>query len=247
MTVLDHVIGLTSDLDGAAAAFEQLGFVVTAKAPHSEVLGTQNRCVMLDQGYIELLGIRAATPANAALRARLSRGDGWAGLAFAADDIERMRVQVSGYAEIGSALRFSRPLESGATASFTVLPVTSIGLNGLETFFCQHHTPHLLRRTEDLQHGNGASRLVCVRVSPVNAAARAFFDRIDDVTATGIELTNEWAPVCAAITRVTVAVASVAKVRECAARAGLKATGDGVLDLPAQPGLAFPLRLIGAN
>src|SRR2546430_14574428 len=54
---LDHVSHFVRDLDAAAGLLEQLGFVVTAVSIQ-EVAGSRvgaNRCVMLEQGYIEIL------------------------------------------------------------------------------------------------------------------------------------------------------------------------------------------------
>src|SRR5438477_7962660 len=54
---LDHVSHFVRDLDAAAGLLEQLGFVV-APVSVQEVAGSRvgaNRCVMLEQGYIEIL------------------------------------------------------------------------------------------------------------------------------------------------------------------------------------------------
>src|SRR2546430_7480697 len=54
---LDHVSHFVRDLDAAAGLLEQLGFVVTPVSIQ-EVAGSRvgaNRCVMLEQGYIEIL------------------------------------------------------------------------------------------------------------------------------------------------------------------------------------------------
>src|SRR5256712_12262116 len=54
---LYHVSHFVRDLDAAAGLLEQLGFVVTAVSIQ-EVAGSRvgaNRCVMLEQGYIEIL------------------------------------------------------------------------------------------------------------------------------------------------------------------------------------------------
>jgi hypothetical protein len=56
--VLDHLAHFVPDLDAAAAVWEKLGFVVTPVSHHrvaGKPAGTSNRCVMLDEGYLELL------------------------------------------------------------------------------------------------------------------------------------------------------------------------------------------------
>jgi hypothetical protein len=81
---LDHVAHCVPDLDAAAAVFEELGFAVSPLSAHltpAGPAGTSNRCVMLEEGYIELLaprpdrGLRLAcfgTPDAAAEHARLA-------------------------------------------------------------------------------------------------------------------------------------------------------------------------------
>ncbi len=66
---IDHVIILASDLAQAGKAFENIGFSVTPIAKHSAVMGTANRCVMLDGSYIEILAIVEPTEANAVAQA----------------------------------------------------------------------------------------------------------------------------------------------------------------------------------
>src|SRR3981189_2944173 len=54
---LDHVSHFVADLEAAAGVLEQLGFTVTPLSIQ-EVAGSRvgaNRCVMLEQGYIEIL------------------------------------------------------------------------------------------------------------------------------------------------------------------------------------------------
>ena len=63
---LDHAGVAGHDLDSLAAAYERLGFTLTPRARHSgrrkpdgpvEPFGTANRCIMLRQGYLELIAI----------------------------------------------------------------------------------------------------------------------------------------------------------------------------------------------
>ncbi|MBN8909652.1 MAG: VOC family protein, partial [Rhodospirillales bacterium] len=63
---LDHVGIAGRDLGAMAAAFERLGFQLTPLARHSGKrtpdgpvvpFGTGNRCIMLREGYIELIAI----------------------------------------------------------------------------------------------------------------------------------------------------------------------------------------------
>ncbi|NIQ53863.1 MAG: VOC family protein, partial [Gammaproteobacteria bacterium] len=44
---IDHLVHAVDDLDAAAAAYEDLGFLVTPRADHP--FGTSNRLVILDR------------------------------------------------------------------------------------------------------------------------------------------------------------------------------------------------------
>ena len=63
---LDHVGIAVRDLDAAASQFERLEFQLTPRGYHTlpagpdgtrALVGTGNNCAMLEQGYIELIGI----------------------------------------------------------------------------------------------------------------------------------------------------------------------------------------------
>ena len=56
ITGIDHTLVGVRDLESARAAWSRLGFTVT---PRGRPIGwgTGNYCVMLEEGYVELLGI----------------------------------------------------------------------------------------------------------------------------------------------------------------------------------------------
>src|SRR5438093_205737 len=63
---LDHLAHFVADLDAAARVFESLGMKVTPLSVHqttSGPVGTSNRCVMFEEGYLELLSPTHDTPA----------------------------------------------------------------------------------------------------------------------------------------------------------------------------------------
>jgi hypothetical protein len=90
---IDHVIYASGDLDAAAARVEQeLGVAAVGGGRH-EGIGTHNRIVPLDNGYIELLAIAdpgeaAGSDLGRAVQARIeSVGDGLMGWAVVVDDV----------------------------------------------------------------------------------------------------------------------------------------------------------------
>src|SRR5678815_5348975 len=73
---LDHVAHFVPDLDAAASDLEKLGFVVTPESAHRTQhgpAGTSNRCLMLEQGYVEILAPTADTPNAQRVRERMKR------------------------------------------------------------------------------------------------------------------------------------------------------------------------------
>jgi len=72
--VLDHVAHYVEDLGAAGALLEQLGFAPTAVSNHQiegKPSGTANRCLMLPEGYIEILALRDKDGENAEILGHL--------------------------------------------------------------------------------------------------------------------------------------------------------------------------------
>ncbi len=91
---IDHVIIGVADLNGAARDYaDRLGFAVSAGGVHPN-LGTQNRLIVLDPEYVELIArlpghASDATPAVASpITSMFARAPGTIGYALASDDID---------------------------------------------------------------------------------------------------------------------------------------------------------------
>ena len=73
---VDHVSHFVADLEAAAAVFQSLGFRVTplsVQQVDGKPAGASNRCVMLAEGYIEILSPTHATPVAKRMRALMKR------------------------------------------------------------------------------------------------------------------------------------------------------------------------------
>jgi hypothetical protein len=122
---VDHVSHFVADLDAAASAFEALGMKVTptsVQATAGGPLGASNRCVMLDEGYIELLSPTHDTPSAQRLRAYMRKYAGVHLVCFGTRDAEgeRRRLQAHGFA--AELVEFERKVEGG-TARFKAVRV----------------------------------------------------------------------------------------------------------------------------
>src|SRR5919201_2549256 len=122
--VVDHVAHFVADLDAAARACEALGLKVTPisvqQTPEGPV-GASNRCVMLEEGYIELLSPTHDTLAADRMRALMQRYDGVHLVCFGTPDAEgeHQRLAAHGFAP-QPLVDLARAVDGG-TARFKVV------------------------------------------------------------------------------------------------------------------------------
>jgi len=180
--VLDHVGHFVPDLGAAAAVLEALGFVLTpysAQATPEGPTGTANRCVMLGQGYIELLAPVADTPHARRTREAMARYPGVHILALgtpvAAE--EHARLERHGFAPLPT-VDLERDVElEGETrrARFGVVRVPPETMPEGRVQFVEHRTPEYVWQPRWLEHANGVARLAAAFVvadDPPAVAAR---------------------------------------------------------------------------
>lgn len=156
---VDHVIVLVADLEAAGGAFEAAGFQVTPTALHSAAMGTANRCVMLNDSYVEIMGIVAETEANATWRKLLSDGAGIRGIALRSTDIEASAAALASSAISAEPIRHFSRLTPDGELRFSVTRIDPAATTGLQCLVCQHHTADFLWLPDVMVHPNGAARL----------------------------------------------------------------------------------------
>lgn len=180
---IDHVLVAVEDLTSAAAQFARLGFVASPRGGHPE-WGTANHCLMLADGYVELLAPAGTGPGAEGVADHLRHhGEGLMGVALGSLDADR---SYDGLARAGVPVLpptpLSRPLqvpEGDLLPRFVLVGLADGVLPGLPAFLCQHLTPELLRRPEWLAHPNTAHRLVSLTVVVDDpGAAIAAYDRV---------------------------------------------------------------------
>lgn len=166
---IDHVYILTADLDSAAADWAALGFTVTPRGFHSAHKGTANHTMMLQDDYIELLGILSPQPANEDQRARLEAGEGLHAIACKIDDAASA---VADLAELGIAAGpagdFERPVDlPGGAKGVAAFSTAAFGDDEIPqgiVFMCQHRTRETVWVSEWMSHANGATAIAAVVV-----------------------------------------------------------------------------------
>jgi hypothetical protein len=176
---LDHVAHFVPDLGAAARLLEALGFTPTPESAHraqGKPAGTSNRCLMLEEGYIEILAPTMDTPNAQRVRAHMARYDGVHLACFGTPDaaFEHRRLAAQGF-EPEPLVDLQRTVDGGETVRFSVVYVPPGGMAEGRVQYCQHLTPQVIWKDRFVRHANGVTGLAAVYVvadDPAAAAAR---------------------------------------------------------------------------
>lgn len=196
-TALDHVGVAARELDPLAAAYARMGFTLTPRARHSGreladgpvvPYGTGNRCVMLREGYVELIAILDPAAELNGLDRQLARYAGIHILALGTeapdDDVARLRrggLDIPGVAHLERPVSDAEP--DGARARFSLVKLPDPPEGRVQLI--RHETPEALWQPRFLDHANHAVALravVLAVAAPAETAAR--FSRLCGVPAT---------------------------------------------------------------
>jgi hypothetical protein len=147
---LDHLGHFVPDLDAAAAVWEKLGFAVTPISVHQvsgKPAGTSNRCVMLEEGYIELLAPTSDTANAQRVRDRMQRfvGVHLACFGTPAAAAEHARLVAHGF-EPDPVVNLERKLDTGESVRFSVVYVPPAKMPEGRVQYCEHLTPQQVWR-----------------------------------------------------------------------------------------------------
>jgi len=192
---LDHSGHFVADVDAARAALERLGFTVTPFSAQvqpdpvtgeARLTGTGNICVMLPEGYLEVLVHTADTVIGQEFNAALSRRAGLHLAAFGVADAaaRHAELEADGF-DMRPLIHFSRTVETEAgsdTASFTVARLAAGTMPEGRVQILTHHNEAALWQPRWTMHANKARSLRAIVLSapdPEETAARfsRFLDR----------------------------------------------------------------------
>jgi hypothetical protein len=171
---VDHVSHFVADLDAAARVFESVGMKVTAtsvqKTPEGPV-GASNRCVMLEDGYIELLSPTHDTPAAQRMRKLMARYSGVHVMCFGTPDAEaeHRRLQAHGY-EPQPLVDLARAVDGG-TARFKVVRPAPEKMAEGRIQYVEQLTPEQIWRPADVNPLQ-LDEVFVVGNDPIESAAR---------------------------------------------------------------------------
>ena len=172
---LDHLGHFVPDLDAAAAVWEKVGFTVTPVSVHQvggKPAGTSNRCVMLEEGYLELLAPTLETPHAQRVRDRMKRfvGVHLACFGTPAAEAEHRRLADHGF-EPEPVVSLQRTIESGELVRFRVVYVPPDKMPEGRVQYCEHLTPRQVWR-DGYVNPFGLSAVYVVADDPEEVAAR---------------------------------------------------------------------------
>ena len=176
---LDHVGHFVPDLDAAAALLDTLGFHSTPVSVHQvsgKPAGTSNRCVMLREGYLEILAPTLDTPNARRVRARMARYAGVHLVCYGAPSAqaEHARLAAHGF-EPEPPVELRRKIDGGKEVGFRVVYVAPEKMAECRAQYCEHLTPQLVWQDHWKKHKNGALGLTAaylVADDPAAVAAR---------------------------------------------------------------------------
>lgn len=161
---IDHVVHAVDDLEAAARAYSDLGFVVTPRADHP--FGTSNRLVVLSDSYLEIVAVTASeklptTGFAARVAAHLmTRGPGVSHVVLSSRDPEADRASLGDLAT-GEVFSFSRPAPQpegpAITAAFDCVLVHAPA--DLGVFLCHHRVPDAVWNRTTTNHRNRATAI----------------------------------------------------------------------------------------
>jgi hypothetical protein len=167
ITGIDHTLVGVRDLEAARGIWSTLGFTLTPRGRHIG-WGTGNYCVMLESGYVELLGIVDPSQFLNNLDGFLEKREGLMGLAFGTDNSAACAEALKSSDVVfegpkGLKRKLELP-EGDVLPAFELLYLGREATPGLNAFVTHHLTPELIRRPEWLRHANRARRLISVTV-----------------------------------------------------------------------------------
>jgi len=257
---LDHLAHFVPDLGAAAAVWEKLGFTVTPVSHHEvagKPAGTSNRCVMLEEGYLEILAPTLDTPNAQRVRDRMKRFVGVHLACFGTPQAaaERERLAAHGF-EPEPVVNLERKIETGEAVRFSVVYVPPGKMAEGRVQYCEHLTPRQVWR-DGFVNPFRLRAVYVVADDPEEVAARwgrfggllprpeAGFVRLDTArgqvrigTRSSIEATLGQCPPAPALAGYALSCADPdGFVRQCSSM-GLKVKGRTVT-LPAQLGGAW--------
>ncbi|MCZ4064397.1 VOC family protein [Oxalobacter aliiformigenes] len=182
---LDHlVINAKHVLGDYERQFSELGFIVTPPSKHS--LGSVNQSIVFKDHYLELVGL-----GDGRRRDLLESHEGIDGLVFRMSDPEKLVTELERSSlSVQPLQNFSRPVLGGTgKAEFSVIRLVKGQFQEGRIYFCQHHTPQFIWRSDDMRHPNGVTGIKYLYIASHDPAETCLrYNRLGNLTGFGIKI-----------------------------------------------------------
>lgn len=167
------------DLDAAGSLLEKLGFAPTPVSHHQvkgRPAGTSNRCLMLPEGYIEIMSPTLDTPNARRTRALMQRYAGVHLVCLGTQDAKAEHARLAAHRfDPEPMVPLRRKISGNRLLKFNVVYLPRGKMPEGRIQYCEHLTPQYLWDKPSLAHKNGVRGLSSVYVvakDPAAAAAR---------------------------------------------------------------------------
>jgi hypothetical protein len=157
---IDHLIVMAGDLDRSNGLWNSLGFATTPRGFH-DTGGTANHLILLDQTYIELLGLVDRQQASP-YRPLIEGAPGIWGIALRGSAEAAFRFWSSQGLDVAAPVSLSRPVEiddRSERARFQLTMLARTPNMPFPIFCCEHLTPQFVWEPDRPPHSNGALAL----------------------------------------------------------------------------------------
>ena len=184
---LDHVGIAANSLEDLAGMYRRLGFTLAPYSRHTgpsadgtrKPIGTANHCVMLRDGYLELIAIVEPGLFAFHLEEDLQRYEGIHIIAFGTPDPEGTAARLRREGFPAETYALSRMVDTSAgpqEARFTNLPLPRGTFPEANVFYLRHETREVLWEPHLIRHENQAVSLneVVIAVSDLADAGQRF-------------------------------------------------------------------------
>jgi len=158
---IDHLIVMAGDLDRSNRLWKLLGFVTTPRGFHDSG-GTANHLIMLDQTYIELLGMAVRQEASPPYRHMMEEAPGLWGIALRGSAEAAFRFWTSLGLDVAAPASLSRAVDVAGRserARFQITMLARAPEMPFLIFCCEQLTPQFVWQPDQPPHPNGALRL----------------------------------------------------------------------------------------
>ncbi|HVW71063.1 MAG TPA: VOC family protein [Steroidobacteraceae bacterium] len=176
---IDHLIVMVGDLDRSERTWRELGFHTTPRGFHQSG-GTANHLIMLDQTYIELLGLAEAS-ADSPYRQTMLENPGLAGLALRGSAAATYEYWLAQGLKPAPPEGLARGVEIAGRPEVARFGLTKLpGSSELPflLFCCDQLTPQFVWQADAPPHPNGARNLRELVIVVDDAQAPSSFGRV---------------------------------------------------------------------